>query len=105
MSVPDEALPGVGDEEISLRDAFRVGGAFTFVTLATLVALDDLEAATLGTLAPDIRDSLGISDGTIVFIIAASGAFLIFGAVPMGWLGDRFRRGRDHRLGQSVVLG
>jgi ABC-type branched-subunit amino acid transport system ATPase component/predicted MFS family arabinose efflux permease len=92
--VADDALPGVGDENVTLRDALTVGGTFTFVTLASLVALDNLEAATLGTLSPDIRDSLGISSGTMVFISAASGAFLIFGAVPMGWLGDRFRRSR-----------
>jgi ABC-type branched-subunit amino acid transport system ATPase component/predicted MFS family arabinose efflux permease len=29
-----------------------------------------------------------------VFISSASGAFLVFGAVPMGWLGDRCRRTR-----------
>ncbi len=64
------------------------------MTFASLVALDNLESATLGTLSPDIRDSLHISSGAIVFISSASGAFLVFGAVPMGWLADRFRRTR-----------
>ena len=53
------------------------------VQAVCLVALDNLESATLGTLSPDIRDSLHISSGAIVFISSASGAFLVFGAVPM----------------------
>ena len=93
-AIPDDVLPGVGDDEITLKDALRIGGGYTFFAISALVALDDLEAATLGTLAPDIRDSLGVSSGTMVFISAASSSFLIFGAVPMGWLGDRFRRSR-----------
>ena len=91
----DDALPGVGDEEITLRDAFRVGGAFTFVTLASLVALDDLEVGDVGDAGPrhprfagDQRRHDGVHQRRLV------GAFLIFGAVPMGWLGDRFRRSR-----------
>ena len=90
----DDVLPGVGDEELSLADGLRVGGTFTFAMVALLVALDELEAATLSTLAPDIANSLGISDGVIVFISAAAGGFLVLGALPMGWLADRYRRGR-----------
>jgi ABC-type branched-subunit amino acid transport system ATPase component/predicted MFS family arabinose efflux permease len=94
IDVSDDALPGVGDAEISLRESLTIGGAATFVTLAMLVALDELESSTLGTLSPDIRDSLHVTSGAIVFISSASGAFLIFGAVPMGWLADRFKRTR-----------
>lgn len=35
-----------------------------------------------------------MSDGAIVALSAASGAFLVPGALPMGWLADRCRRGR-----------
>src|SRR5690349_11184203 len=76
----DAVLPGVGDDELDLRDAFRVGGAFTFLLLAVLVGLDELESAALGVLAPDIRTSLGLSSGAIVFISASSGAFLVLGS-------------------------
>jgi ABC-type branched-subunit amino acid transport system ATPase component/predicted MFS family arabinose efflux permease len=93
-AIPDAALPGVGDAEVTLADALRQGGKATFFTLAVLGALDNLEAATLGTLSPDIRDTLHISSGAIVFISAASGAFLMLGAIPMGWLADRYRRTR-----------
>ena len=90
----DDVLPGVGEGAMTLRQALARGGAVTFATLAALVALDELESATMGTLAPDIRDTLGISDGAMVFIVAASAAFLVLGALPMGWLADRYRRGR-----------
>jgi ABC-type branched-subunit amino acid transport system ATPase component/predicted MFS family arabinose efflux permease len=53
---------------------------------------EGLESATLQVLAPDMRDSFGVSDGVIVFVSAASAGFLVLGALPMGWLADRFRR-------------
>nr|WP_194903897.1 ATP-binding protein [Catenulispora rubra] len=90
----DELLPGVGGETVSLRQGLAAGGLATFLTLTVLAAFDNLESATLGVLAPDIRRAFHVSNGVIVFISAASGAFLVLGALPMGWLADRFRRGR-----------
>ncbi|CAI7976519.1 branched-chain amino acid transport system ATP-binding protein [Frankia sp. Hr75.2] len=90
----DELLPGVGGERLSLRQGLTAGGSVTFLTLMTLSALDELESAALTTLAPDIRDAFGLSDGAIVFISAAAGAFLVLGALPMGWLADKCRRSR-----------
>ena len=92
-AVADDELPGVADE-YTLRDSLRIGGAYTLVVLTLLNSLDELESAALGTLAPDIRDSLGVSNGVIVFMVAAASGFLVLGALPMGWLADRFRRGR-----------
>jgi ABC-type branched-subunit amino acid transport system ATPase component/predicted MFS family arabinose efflux permease len=89
---PDEMLPGVGSEPLSLRDGVRRGGAYTFVVLMLLNSLDELEGATINVLAPEIRRTFGISEGTIVFIATASAAFFVLGAVPMGWLADRVRR-------------
>ncbi|GMU77603.1 MAG: hypothetical protein AMXMBFR46_04020 [Acidimicrobiia bacterium] len=88
----DDLLPGVGDEPMTLREGLAKGGNAIFFTLLLLAAMEELESATLGTLAPDIRDSLGISNGVIVFLAGASGAFLVLGALPMGWLADRFKR-------------
>ena len=90
--LPDDLLPGVGDEAVSLRDGFRQAGAATIVVLTALTALDQLSTSGLGVLAPNIRDSLHVSNGVIVFITASAGAFLCLGAVPMGWLADHFRR-------------
>ena len=89
----DDLLPGVGEEKLTLREGLRVGGGFTFFILLLLNAAEGLEQATLSVLAPDIRDSFGVSDGVIVFIAAAAGGFLVLGALPMGWLADRYRRG------------
>ncbi len=90
----DAVMPGVGDVELTVKDALKAGGTLTFTVLAVLSAFVSLESATLGTLAPDIRDTLGMSNAVIVFISAASGAFLMLGSLPMGWLADRARRGR-----------
>jgi ABC-type branched-subunit amino acid transport system ATPase component/predicted MFS family arabinose efflux permease len=90
----DALLPGVGDEQLTLRQGLNAGGMATFVVLLLLASMEELESATLGVLAPDIRDSFGVSNGAIVFLAGASGAFLVLGALPMGWLADRFRRPR-----------
>ena len=52
--------------------------------LALLQAFDELENATLSVLAPNIRDTFHVSDGVIVFISAASAAFLALGAAADG---------------------
>ncbi len=88
----DELLPGVGDDAMSLRDGLAAGGVFTFLVLLVLNSLDELEQAAMFVLAPDIRDTFGVSDGTITFIASASAAFVVLGAFPMGWLADRIRR-------------
>jgi ABC-type branched-subunit amino acid transport system ATPase component/predicted MFS family arabinose efflux permease len=96
----DAALPGVGGApgrapaaNLTLRQGLRRGGTSVFTVLLILTALDELEGAALAVLAPDIRDSLGVGNGTIVFLGVAAGAFTVLGAVPMGWIADRFRRG------------
>jgi ABC-type branched-subunit amino acid transport system ATPase component/predicted MFS family arabinose efflux permease len=87
-----DLLPGVGEEEVSLREAVRIGSVSTFVVLLLLRSFEELESATLSVLAPDLRTAFGVSNGAIVFLAAASGAFLVLGALPMGWLADRYRR-------------
>jgi ABC-type branched-subunit amino acid transport system ATPase component/predicted MFS family arabinose efflux permease len=89
---PDELLPGVNAAPISLREGLRVGGYTMFVVLTLLNSLDELEGAAINVLAPEIRSTFGISEGTIVFISTASAAFFVLGAVPMGWLADRVKR-------------
>ena len=80
-----------------IRDSLKKGlamggGAATFVVLAILNSLDELQHAAIAVLAPDIRDTFGVSDGTITFIASSSGAFVVLGAIPMGWAADRMRR-------------
>ena len=89
----DDLLPGVKSEGISLKKGLAMGGgAATFVVLMILNSLDELQTAAIAMLAPDIRDTFGVSDGTITFIASSSGAFVVLGAIPMGWAADRMRR-------------
>ncbi len=86
-------LPGVGSSELTLRQGLRLGGPSIFVVLTLINSFDELESAALAVLAPDIARTFGVSNGAIVFLTAAAGAFIVLGAVPMGWLADRVRRG------------
>lgn len=103
-------LPGVAEEEISFKRGLLLGGgAFTFIVLLLISSLDELESAALTVLGPDIGTSLGVSDGTIVFITSAAAAFVVLGVIPMGLLADRVRRGRivgfsSFAFGAAAVL-
>jgi ABC-type branched-subunit amino acid transport system ATPase component/predicted MFS family arabinose efflux permease len=92
--LPDDALAGASEDEMTLKEGLARGGTFTFGVLLALNSFDELENAALSILAPDIRDTFGISNGVITFITAASSAFLVLGALPMGYLADRYRRSR-----------
>jgi ABC-type branched-subunit amino acid transport system ATPase component/predicted MFS family arabinose efflux permease len=89
---PDDLLPGVRSEPLTLRQGLSVGGIWMFVVLCAVNALDELEVAAIAVLAPDIQETFGVSEGTVVFIATASATFFVLGAVPMGWLADRVKR-------------
>ncbi|HUB21954.1 MAG TPA: ATP-binding protein [Streptosporangiaceae bacterium] len=91
---PDDLLPGVGGEPVPLSKALAAGGLATVLMLTILGSFDNLQGATLSVLAPNISSAFHVSNGVIVFISGASSGFLIIGALPMGWLADRFRRTR-----------
>ena len=90
--LPEDLLPGTREERMSLRDGLRKTGVTTFAVLAVIVALDNLQSSGLSVLAPNIQSSFRVSSGVIVFVAGISGAFLVLGILPMGWLADRFRR-------------
>lgn len=83
---------GAREGDMTLREGIAKGGAYTFIVLMILNSLDELESAALTVLGPDIGDSLGISDGAMVFITVVSTAFFVVGAVPLGYLADRMKR-------------
>lgn len=90
--LPDDLLPGVGGEEMTMRDTLRHGG-WAIVTLAVmLVVIEQLSRETTNVLAPDIRDHFGISNTRLVAIAGFGGIALVLGAVPMAWLADRIPR-------------
>jgi ABC-type branched-subunit amino acid transport system ATPase component/predicted MFS family arabinose efflux permease len=89
---PEDLLPGTREERTTLREGLRKTGASTFVILAIIVALDNLQSSGLSVLAPNIQSSFRVSSGVIVFVAGISSAFLVLGILPMGWLADRYRR-------------
>jgi ABC-type branched-subunit amino acid transport system ATPase component/predicted MFS family arabinose efflux permease len=89
---PDDLLPGVNSDPITMREALVRGGKRMFIILSLIVALDELEGTAIQVLEPEIRRTFHISSGTVVFISIASSAFFVLGAVPMGWLADRVKR-------------
>jgi ABC-type branched-subunit amino acid transport system ATPase component/predicted MFS family arabinose efflux permease len=90
--LPEDLLPGTREESLSLRDGLRKTSTTTFAVLAVIVALDNLQSSGLSVLAPNIQSSFHVSSGVIVFVAGISGAFLVLGILPMGWLADHFRR-------------
>ncbi len=84
---------GANEGDLTLRAGLAKGGLFTFVVLLVLNSLDELESAALTVLGPDIADTLHMSDGAMIFITSVAAAFFVVGAVPLGWLADRVRRG------------
>ncbi len=92
--LPDDLLPGVGEEQMRLGEALRAGGAATVVMLALITVAEQLERAAGGVLAPDIQDTLHMSDTTLIGVSAFGGVALVLGAVPLAWLADRVSRVR-----------
>ena len=88
---PDDLLPGVGDEPMTLREAMVVGGRTTVVMMFLLNFIDDLPRA-VRVIGPDIQNSLNISDTALAGVLGFGGVALVLGAVPMAALADRVSR-------------
>src|SRR6185503_14921028 len=88
----DDELPGVGDEELTLRQGIGIGGPAILLVLAALNALDQLDTGAASILAPDIRKSLHMSDAVIAVATVAGAVFLIAGGLVLGRLADNRRR-------------
>jgi len=92
--LPDDLLPGVGQEPMRMRDTLRAGGAAMVIVLGLITIAEGLERAAGSVLAPDIQDTLNMSDTTLIGISAFGGVALVLGAVPLAWLADRMSRVR-----------
>lgn len=90
--LPDDLLPGVGDESMSLRDAIRAGGATTLVAVGAARLIDGFDNTALSILAPDIQATLGASDAVMGAIGGAFGVLFLLGSIPMSTLADRHPR-------------
>ena len=89
--LPDDLLPGVGDEPMTLREGLRTGGKSMLVMMFVLTMIDEFPRA-IRVLAPDIQNSLNVSDTVLFGILGFGGVTLVLGAVPMAALADRVKR-------------
>ncbi|GAC1442320.1 MAG: hypothetical protein NVSMB55_12670 [Mycobacteriales bacterium] len=90
--LPDDALPGVGGQALSLRATLAAGGLALVGVLSLLNLLDYAGSAALSVLGPDIARSLGLSDTGLGVVSSLAGLTFVVGAIPIGILGDRVRR-------------
>ena len=56
--------------------------------------VDELDRIAFANLSPEIADTLGVSETAIVAVGSLSAVFILVGALPLGYLGDRFPRTR-----------
>jgi ABC-type branched-subunit amino acid transport system ATPase component/sugar phosphate permease len=90
--LPDDLLPGVGQDPMPLRETLHAGGKSMVTILALITVAEQLERSAGGVLAPDIQDSLHLTDTTLIGIGLFGGVALVLGAVPLAWLADRMSR-------------
>lgn len=64
--------------------------------------VDELDRLAFAALTPEIRDAFGLGDGAIVAVGAVSGVFILLGALPIGYLGDRWSRVRLAAVAAAV---
>jgi ABC-type branched-subunit amino acid transport system ATPase component/sugar phosphate permease len=88
----DDLLVGARAERLSLRQALRSGGSRLLFVLCLITLVDEFDRVAMPILAPDIQNSLGVSDAVIGAIGGASGVLFVLGAVPLAHLADRMRR-------------
>ena len=91
-TLPDDLLPGVGAQDMSLREGLRRGGWSIITVLGLLEFVQFFDNAALAVLAPDIQSSLDVSDAVLGAIGGAFGLLFLLGSVPISSLADRLPR-------------
>src|SRR5436190_8817909 len=100
--LPDDLIPGVGDVTMSLGQAVRATGATTLVAVGFARLVDAMDNGALAVLAPDIQDSLGVSDAVLGAIGGAFGVLFLLGSIPLSTLADRHPRKLIAAISMSV---
>jgi len=90
--LPDDLLPGVGDEEMTFREGIREGGPSMMLVLLLLSVVEEFDRVAITVLGPDIQDTLNISDTMLLGLGSFGGVVLVLSTIPFAWLSDRFRR-------------
>ena len=92
--LPDDLLPGVGADEMRLRDGVRAGGISMALVLMLLTLVEEIDRVAMQVLGPDIQDTLGISDTVLIGLQSFGGVVFVLATLPFAWLADRHNRTR-----------
>jgi ABC-type branched-subunit amino acid transport system ATPase component/predicted MFS family arabinose efflux permease len=90
--LPDELLPGVGTNAMTMRQGLRVGGTAMIAMLMLLTIVEEFDRVAMLVLGPDIQSSLHISDTVLLGLISFGGVVLVLATLPFAWLADRRSR-------------
>ena len=90
----------MGAVQLTLRKVVGAGGKTTLVLLCFLNFIDDLPRA-VRVLAPDIGNSLNVSDAVLAGVLGVGGVALAVGALPLAALADRYSRRKIIALASS----
>ena len=90
--LPDDLLPGVGDDEMTFREGVQKGGVSMALVLLILSIVEEFDRVAITVLGPDIQDSLNISDTMLLGLGSFGGVVLVLSTIPFAWLADRYRR-------------
>ena len=90
--LPDDLLPGVGGELMTMREGLRSGGRIMIVLLIALTMLEEFDRVAMLVLGPDIQDSLHVSDTVLLGLLSFGGVVLVLSTLPFAWLADRRSR-------------
>ena len=101
--LPEDLLPGVGEEQTSLKEGLRTSGSRAFIVLAIIVTLDNLQSSGLAVLAPNIQSSFHVSTGAIIFVAGIVGRLPGPGHRADGMVGRPFPACAHHRVGHLRV--
>ena len=103
--LPDDLLPGVGDDEMTFREGIREGGPSMMLVLLLLSVVEEFDRVAITVLGPDIQDTLNISDTMLLGLGSFGGVVLVLSTIPFAWLSDRFRRLSVLSLATAVWAG
>ncbi|MGO9877598.1 MAG: ATP-binding protein [Acidimicrobiia bacterium] len=108
VALPDDMLPGVGADTMSLKDALRIGGVSTVVVVGLAQVVEQINQTGFAVLAPNIEKSLHVTDPVLGAIGGAFGVLFVVGSIPVSSLADHYPRKRVAAFAiavWSVVVG
>ena len=100
--LPDDLLPGVGGDDMTLRQGLERGGWPVITVLGLLEFVQFFDNQALAVLAPDIQSSLDVSDAVLGAIGGAFGLLFLLGSVPISSLADRMPRTKLAAISMTV---